>query len=207
MSPNKSDRDQVFAALKKANAPNGSPTPYPEFEDEVALCPTRLSDGSLRDSFDANLKAVNGRSLDSIEGLSQLLKEKNCVSGYCDPALRQSVGSQLEADFSVSYAYERDEYETYSFGITRATGAIAETGTLILTDSDTSHRLAALSPWIHIACLSEQQIHRSVAEAIAAFGEEGNIIWATGPSKTADIEGILIEGVHGPGEEVAFFIP
>jgi L-lactate dehydrogenase complex protein LldG len=29
--------------------------------------------------------------------------------------------------------------------------------------------------------------------------DDPNIIWVTGPSKTADVEGILIQGVHGPG--------
>jgi L-lactate utilization protein LutC len=33
-----------------------------------------------------------------------------------------------------------------------------------------------------------------------------NIIWCTGPSKTADVEGILIEGVHGPGEQIALLV-
>jgi L-lactate dehydrogenase complex protein LldG len=43
-------------------------------------------------------------------------------------------------------------------------------------------------------------------DAIAAFGESPNIIWCTGPSKTADVEGILIEGVHGPGEQIALLV-
>jgi len=46
-------------------------------------------------------------------------------------------------------------------------------------------------------------IHRTIPDAIAAFGDSPNIIWCTGPSKTADVEGILIEGVHGPGEQIA----
>jgi L-lactate dehydrogenase complex protein LldG len=54
--------------------------------------------------------------------------------------------------------------------------------------------------------LLESEIHRTIPDAIAAFGPSRNILWATGPSKTADVEGILIEGVHGPGEQVAFFI-
>ena len=36
-------------------------------------------------------------------------------------------------------------------------------------------------------------------DAIAALPEDPNGIWVTGPSKTADVEGILIQGVHGPG--------
>ena len=42
--------------------------------------------------------------------------------------------------------------------------------------------------------------------AVAAFGNDRNVVWCTGPSKTADVEGILIEGVHGPGVQVAWVV-
>jgi L-lactate dehydrogenase complex protein LldG len=106
----------------------------------------------------------------------------------------------------VETTYDRSNYDRYQFGITRATGAIAETGSLIIDDLRTSDRLAALSPWVHIGVLTRDEIHRTLPEAIAALGEAPNIIWATGPSKTADVEGILIEGVHGPGEQIAFLL-
>jgi L-lactate dehydrogenase complex protein LldG len=54
--------------------------------------------------------------------------------------------------------------------------------------------------------LYSEEIHRTIPEAIAALGDSPNIIWATGPSKTADVEGILIEGVHGPGEQIALLM-
>ena len=46
----------------------------------------------------------------------------------------------------------------------------------------------------------------TIAEAVQRFDTSPNIIWCTGPSKTADVEGILIEGVHGPGEQVVMFV-
>src|SRR5690606_29512613 len=115
-----------------------------------------------------------------------------------------SVGSRLAtAGLTVETDYDRDRFEDYQFGITRASGAIAESGTLILDDEKTSHRLAALSPWVHVAVVNRDDIHRTIPDAIAAFGDSPNIVWCTGPSKTADVEGILIEGVHGPGEQIA----
>ena len=73
----------------------------------------------------------------------------------------------------------------------------------MLDDDLTSDRLAALAPWIHVAVVDPATIVRTIPEAIARFGNSPNIIWVTGPSKTADVEGILIEGVHGPGEQIA----
>jgi L-lactate dehydrogenase complex protein LldG len=143
----------------------------------------------------------------SIGQLADFLKETKQLHGYCDPALYDAVGSQLAAaGLTVETEYHRDRYDDYQFGITRATGAIAESGSVIIDDNRTSSRLAALSPWVHVAVLVRSEIHRTIPDAIAAFGDSPNIIWCTGPSKTADVEGILIEGVHGPGEQIALLM-
>ncbi|WP_373372294.1 LUD domain-containing protein [Sorangium atrum] len=42
--------------------------------------------------------------------------------------------------------------------------------------------------------------------AISALGGDPYVVWCTGPSKTADVEGILIQGVHGPGEPIALIV-
>ena len=76
----------------------------------------------------------------------------------------------------------------------------------MLRDTETSCRLGALTPWVHLAVLEPSAIYRTIADAIAAFGDDPNVIWITGPSKTADVEGILIEGVHGPGEQIALIL-
>jgi L-lactate dehydrogenase complex protein LldG len=59
---------------------------------------------------------------------------------------------------------------------------------------------------VHVGVLKKEEILRTIPEAIAAISEAPNIIWCTGPSKTADVEGILIEGVHGPGEQIALLL-
>jgi L-lactate dehydrogenase complex protein LldG len=126
--------------------------------------------------------------------------------GYCDPALLPALGAAISPDLVLETTLARRRIDEYRFSITRAAGAIAETGTIILNDASTSSRLAALAPWIHVAVLRRGQIHAHLAEAIAVLGDDPNVIWCTGPSKTSDIEGILIEGVHGPGEQVALIV-
>ena len=96
--------------------------------------------------------------------------------------------------------------DDYSFAITRAAGAVAETGTIILSDASTTYRLAALTPWVHIAVVSKSEILSDLSIAVAALGKDPNVIWCTGSSSTADVEGILIRGVHGPGVQIALVI-
>src|SRR6185369_6695396 len=86
-------------------------------------------------------------------------------------------------DFTVETEFDRTRVDDYSFGITRAAGAIAETGTLILNDATTSRRLAALTPWVHVAVIERSQVFSDLPQAVAALGRDPNVIWCTGPSK------------------------
>ncbi len=199
-----SDRDSIFGRIRESLATASQQAPYPEYEDEVATAKRRFRDGdTLWETFATNFSAVNGRPMTELAEVIDFLKSEGATVGYCDPTLEESIGRVCQENaFEIHCHFERERFDDYQFGITRASAAIAETGTLVLTDSDTSDRLGALTPWIHIAVLPESRLVSSVAQAIAGFGRESNIIWATGPSKTADVEGILIEGVHGPGEQI-----
>ena len=59
---------------------------------------------------------------------------------------------------------------------------------------------------IAVRVLAPDRIHAHLGDAVAALGDDHYVIFCTGPSKTADVEGILIEGVHGPGEQVALIL-
>lgn len=204
-----SDRERIFSRLRQSLTSGSLPdtrTPYPDYDDEVATVASRLRDeNDLWESFAHNLRAVSGQTCTDLEELRQTLKDEGVTRGYCDPDLMDPIGDACVTwGLEVQPSFDRVNYDDYEFGITRASGAIAETGTLVLTDSETSDRLGALTPLLHIAVLNSKKLVRSIAQAIAQFGDEPNIIWATGPSKTGDVEGILIEGVHGPGVQICF---
>jgi L-lactate dehydrogenase complex protein LldG len=153
--------------------------------------------------FAERMKAVNGLPCATVEELVALLEGPGWRHGYCDPALWPGLRPAFPAGFVVETEFDRMRIDDYQFGITAATGAIAETGTLILSDGGSSRRLAALAPWVHVAVVRREDIFADLHAALAAMPVDPNVIWVTGPSKTADVEGILIEGVHGPGVQIA----
>ena len=200
-------RESIFAKIESANSALKTKAAYPEYDLSLVHSLPKLEGSDLWEIFSRNFSAVNGKPMASVDELIEFLKLTGQLHGYCDPALFDAIGRPLAAaGLTLETEYNRDRYDDYQFGITRATGAIAESGSVIIDDTRTSHRLAALSPWVHVAVLERGEIHRSIPDAIAAFGDSPNIIWCTGPSKTADVEGILIEGVHGPGEQIALLL-
>ncbi|WP_269522838.1 LutC/YkgG family protein [Coraliomargarita parva] len=199
------DREKIFSAIRSALAPLKERTPKPEWDTDLAVCRASGEFENLKAQFADKLGFASGKFFDSIEALGAFLKSESSTFGYCDPELadqfRQLEGIRFET------AYDESKINEYSFGITKASAAVAETGTIMLKDGDTSARLAALAPWIHVAVINEKDILPNLQEAIRRFGDDPSIIFATGPSKTADVEGILIEGVHGPGIQVGLVMP
>ena len=201
-----SDREQILGRVRSALAPLPQRAPLPDWERELVRLRQSQPAADLWEVFAARFKSVNGTPLGGAADLTALIEAQGWMHGYCDPALWPQVKPAMPAGVTVETTYDRTRVDDYAFGITRATGAIAETGTLILTDKDTSTRLGALAPWAHIALVRKAEIFPDIPAALAALPADPNIVWVTGPSKTADVEGILIEGVHGPGVQAALLI-
>lgn len=201
-----SSRDQIFSRVHAALAPLPQRAPLPDWDRDLIRLRNAQPAVDLWAQFAERLRAVNGTPLAAVAELVALLEKNQWTHGYCDPALWPRLQGAFPAGITVETTFDRTRVDDYAFGITAAAGAIAETGTLILTDTGTSSRLAALAPWLHVAVLSRATIFPDITAAVGAMPADPNVIWVTGPSKTADVEGILIEGVHGPGIQVALLV-
>jgi L-lactate dehydrogenase complex protein LldG len=93
---------------------------------------------------------------------------------------------------------------TVDIGITSADYALADTGTLVMLASPHEARLVSLLPPAHLAVVPKDRILTGLDELFTLLPKPADatssMVLITGPSRTADIEQILVRGVHGPGQ-------
>ena len=106
-------------------------------------------------------------------------------------------------DSTLDAAYDLD------CGVTDVYAAVAETGSLVIRPTAQHGRALSLVPPLHIAVVEPQTIVPDLIDLLSQINAESpppNITLITGPSKTADIEGALVTGVHGPGLVQVFLL-
>lgn len=90
------------------------------------------------------------------------------------------------------------------FGITCADYALADTGTVVLLTSREETRLISLLPPANLVLVPRERILSGLDELLSLESlpveQRSAMVLITGPSRTGDIEQILVRGVHGPGE-------
>jgi L-lactate dehydrogenase complex protein LldG len=192
------DRETILGKVSAALAPLPERAKMPDYDEGLELARIRVGAGEPEAEFAANLQAVNGEVVRDATSLAENLRARGWTHGYCDPVLWPSLSPHFGEGFTVEGVFDRARVDDFQFGITRAVGAIAETGTVVLNDATTSSRLGALAPWAHVAVISRGTLYEDLVQAVAALGRDPNVIWCTGPSKTAD--------VHGPGAQIAMFV-
>lgn len=200
------DREAILSRVRGALAPLHERAALPQYDKDIAVMRKLIADRDLVELFAERIKRVNGSAYTDTAALVAHLRANQWMRGYCDPVLWPRLAPHFGAGFTVEQDFDRTRIDDYDFGITRAAAAIAESGTIVLNDATTSRRLAALAPWVHIAVVERSSIFSDLTQAVASLGTDRNVIWCTGPSKTADVEGILIEGVHGPGAQIALVL-
>ena len=89
-------------------------------------------------------------------------------------------------------------------GFTLADGLIAETGSLVLSARHPGARRCAFLADTHYALCAEENLFDSLGDFLADAGGDWrercghSLTLITGPSRTADIEKVLVLGAHGP---------
>lgn len=134
-----------------------------------------------------------------------LIEGKTAVASNA-PLLKESGIANLPG--VTTDIYDREELRalcaTASVGITGADYALADTGTLVMLSSREEARLISLLPPAHLAIVAKERILTGLDELFTVLPDPASrtssMVLITGPSRTADIEQILIRGVHGPGE-------
>ena len=158
-----------------------------------------------------HVAALAGRTLhahSTAEALDYVAARTRGVASVASnaPFLRQ-IGITSLPGVESGFTDERNLRETCAraeVGITSADYALADTGTLVMIASPAEARLVSLVPPAHIAVVPADRILTGLDELFALHPlpaqETSSMVLITGPSRTADIEQILVRGVHGPGE-------
>ena len=100
--------------------------------------------------------------------------------------------------------YDVNELETCDAGITMCDSLIAQTGSIIVTSRDSGGRALSVLPPHHVVLARREQLVRDLSAGLERVQKKyapkypSMISIITGPSRTGDIERILVLGAHGP---------
>jgi L-lactate dehydrogenase complex protein LldG len=218
-------REQILGDIRKAlKRAVGQP---PLFEAAPLSSRERLPAPTLRiPRSDRNLYAelfvqkfenLGGKSVrvrdtaSVVPAIADLLVQKSAVASN-SPFLRKCGVTglvQVHTGFT-----DRDELKQAcagaDIGITGVDYALAATGTFVMLSSHNEARLVSLLPPTHIAIFPRSLILANLDELLSLLprpaDQTSSMVLITGPSRTADIEQILVRGVHGPGEIYAVIV-
>jgi L-lactate dehydrogenase complex protein LldG len=182
-----SSRDEILARVRQKQP---EPRPLPS----VPMFDVGLS--TSFDTFKTNLSRMGGKVVDppadgNLDAL--ILKLFPDVRVVC------SATPEVKGNLSIDTIRSPQELNDVDVGVVRALFGVAETGSLWLSDAQykvnalgflSQHLVVLLDPGAIVANMHRAYQHRGFAEAKYA-------VFMTGPSATADIEGILIHGAQG----------
>jgi L-lactate dehydrogenase complex protein LldG len=162
-------------------------------------------------SFRERIEALAGKTYraastdDARDYVSSVIAGRGAVASNA-PILREcGVNSLPGIRSGITDSSElRAVCSTVVCGISGADYALADTGTLVLLSSRQEARLISLLPPVYIALVARERLLTGLDELLSILPhpakQTSSMVLITGPSRTADIEQILVRGVHGPGE-------
>jgi L-lactate dehydrogenase complex protein LldG len=124
-------------------------------------------------------------------------------SGELTDAIAPLLPGSLEL-FRTDSGYDKFALETCDAGLTECECLVAQTGSICVTSRSSGGRALSVFPPHHIAIARRHQLEPDLIAAYEllarkyADGYPSFVSFISGPSRTGDIERILVLGAHGP---------
>jgi L-lactate dehydrogenase complex protein LldG len=184
-----SSRDDILASIR-ANLPSlDRPLPYvPAFDENPPA--------SLLDAFKASLHRMGGVFLDPPAAGDTLAPVRAKIA---DAKIVCSAVPEIAGNRDIAGVGAPRDLADVDFAIVRASFAVAETGSVLLSDADLGVNAVAYLAQHLIVLLDPADIVVNLHHAYRRpeFRDRHYACFHTGPSATADIEGVLIHGAQG----------
>jgi L-lactate dehydrogenase complex protein LldG len=203
-------KENILKRIRKALS-HSTPIPFPKSEGTESVFPP--SPQEMEIEFAEQFSKLQGRFVYCINRqelafqLGSLVKKMDWKKVYClEDKLLQVTGVQLD-DRQV-----KTDLVNCDVSITGCEYLVARTGSVVMSAAQQSGRVTSVYAPVHICIAFTSQLVYDVKDALQLIKDKYNnkipslITFATGPSRTADIEKTLVVGVHGPKEVYVFLV-
>jgi L-lactate dehydrogenase complex protein LldG len=207
VSPSK---ENILKKIRKALS-QSTPLPFPQSEGNNSVY--KSSGQELEVEFAEQFNAIQGRFIFCVNRqelafqFNSLVKKQNWEKVFCaEPRLLEIISSQLPDRFTA------EDLAGCDISVTSCECLVARTGSIVMSAAQSMGRTASVYAPIHICIAFTNQLVYDVKDALQLVREKYKdnipslITFATGPSRTADIEKTLVVGVHGPKEVYCFLV-
>lgn len=207
VSPSK---ENILKKIRKALS-QSTPLPFPQSEGSQSVF--QPLDQEPEVEFAEQFTKLQGKFIYCINRqelafqLSSLIKKQDWNKVYClEDKLLGPIADQLEDRLTKS------DLAGCDVSITGCEYLVARTGSIVMSAAQPGGRTTSVYAPIHICIAFTNQLVYDIKDALQAAKDKygaklpSMITFATGPSRTADIEKTLVVGVHGPKEVYLFLV-
>jgi len=203
-------KESILKKIRKALTIS-TPLPFPQSEGYQSVYQPQKQE--LEMEFAEQFTKLQGKFVFCIDESEMAAQLKALIqqSGWEKLYTRDTPVAQLLGNAGIAFP-EGVSLENCDVAITGCEALVARTGTIVLSSALAGGRTTSVYTPIHICIAYTSQLRYDIKDAIQLIREKypdgipSLITFATGPSRTADIEKTLVVGVHGPKEVYVFLV-
>ena len=205
-----SSKENILKKIRQALS-QSTPIPFPQSEGNASVFQPATQDPEIE--FAEQFTKLQGKFVFCIDQreladqLNALVSTRGWKKIYCREEKIRTTLRENKFD-----SFTEVELGDCDAAVTSCELLIARTGSIVMSAAGPSGRTVSVYAPIHICIAYTDQLVYDIRDGLQILKEKYQqhlpslITFATGPSRTADIEKTLVVGVHGPKEVYLFLV-